>query len=269
MNNVSPQPRIVHLHIFKNGGSTLDWILRRNFGSQFMEFHGDTANSTLTAPDIAKMIKDHPDHIAFSSHHFRLPIDTVPNIFPLCFIRHPLDRIASIFEQERRMASADANHPLINSFSEWLQDALRNRPFIVCDAQVSFYARGGVYYEPPTLDCLEDAIDELKKLPFFGVVNEYDTSMVILEQQLKQWWPTFDAAFFPQNQSAREYELSERLARLALRLPPNIYDHLMRNNQYDLSLFEYASKLLTARAELIFDFDEQKAKFNDRCAALR
>lgn len=269
MNDDLPVPRLIHLHVFKNGGSTLDWILHRNFGFQFMEFHGNSANSTLTAPDIIRMIKDHPDHIAFSSHHFRFPVDTVPDIFPLSFVRHPLDRIASVFEQERRMMTVGSNSPAPNSFSDWLQDAIRNRPYSVCDAQVSFYARGGVYYEPPTLDCLEDAIDELEKLPFFGIVSEYETSMVILEQQLRQWWPNFDGAFFPQNQSAREHELGDRLARLASRLSPAVYDHLIRNNQYDLSLFEHASELLETRAKRIPDFQERKEEFKARCAALR
>lgn len=47
-----PTFKILHFHSFKNGGSTFDWILKRNFGHKFAEFHGPTAQDTLLEADI-------------------------------------------------------------------------------------------------------------------------------------------------------------------------------------------------------------------------
>jgi len=271
MNNSSSLlPALIHLHLFKNGGSTLDWILRKNFGQQFMEFHGETANSVLLAPDIERMIGEHPEHVAFSSHHFRLPLDTVTTkpVFPIFFLRHPLDRIASMFDQERRMA-AEGDDWMFASLSDWIEHSVRNRPYIFCDSQVSFLARGGVYYEPPNEFCLEDAIDALDRLPFFGLVSEYDASVVLLENQVQQWWPDFDGAHFPQNEGSRDRGLDSRLERLASHLTPSAYAALLRNNKYDLALFEHARAELLARTEQISDFSEKLDSLKQRSALLR
>jgi len=268
--NTRALPALIHLHLFKNGGSTLDWILRKNFDRQFMEFHGETADSTLVAPDIERMIQENPDHIAFSSHHFRLPLDTITDIpvFPILFLRHPLDRVASMFEQERRMADEE-NDPSFSSLSDWIESAVRNRPYILCDSQVSFLARGGVYYEPPNEFCLEDATDALDHLPFFGLVSEYDVSIVLLEHQLQRWWPGFDGAYFPQNEGSRDRGLESRLERLASHLTPHAYAALLRNNKYDLALFEYARAELMTRTARIVGFSEKLDSLKQRKVMLR
>jgi hypothetical protein len=256
--------------LFKNGGSTLDWILRKNFGQQFMEFHGETANSVLLAPDIERMIKDYPEHVAFSSHHFRLPLDTVKvkRVFPLLFLRHPLDRVASMFDQERRMADPGDDWRFA-SLSDWIESSIRDRPYIFCDSQVSFLARGGVYYEPPDEFCLDDAIDELRGLPFFGLVSEYDTSVILLEEQLQRWWPDFDGAYFQQNKGTRDHCLESRLERLASHITPSAYAALLRNNKYDLALFERARSELATRAAGVADFAAKLESLKQKSLLLR
>lgn len=266
----SPPPALIHLHLFKNGGSTLDWILRKNFGEQFMEFHGETANSVLLAPDIERMIKDHPEHVAFSSHHFRLPLSTVKvkQVLPLLFLRHPLDRVASMFDQERRMAAPEDDWRFV-SLSDWIENSIRDRPYIFCDSQVSFLARDGVYYEPPDEFCLDDAISELDRLPFFGLVSEYDASIVLLENQLQQWWPDFDGAHFPQNKGSRDHSLESRLERLTSHITPSAHAALVRNNKYDLALFEHARSELAARIAGVADFDGKLDSLRQRSLSLR
>jgi len=270
MNAPSSLPALIHIHLFKNGGSTLDWILRKNFGHQFTEFHGETADSVLLAPDIERMIETHPEHVAFSSHHFRLPLDTVAAkpIFPIIFLRHPLDRVASMFDQERRMA-AECDDWMFASLSDWIENSIRNRPYILCDSQVSFLARGGVYYEPPNEFCLEDAADALDGLPFFGLVSEYDASVVLLENQLQQWWPDFDGAYFPQNEGSRDRGLDSRLERLASHLTPSAYAALLRNNKYDLALFEHARAELAARCGRVADFAGKLESLKHKSSLLR
>jgi hypothetical protein len=270
MNTPSSLPVLIHIHLFKNGGSTLDWILRKNFANQFMEFHGKTADSVLLASDIEQMVENHPAHVAFSSHHFRLPLDTITAkpIFPIIFLRHPLDRIASMFDQERRMAP-ECDDWMFASLSNWIETSIKKRPYIFCDSQVSFLARGGVYYEPPNELCLEDATEALDGLPFFGLVSEYDASIVLLENQLRHWWPEFDGAYFPQNEGSRDRGLESRLERLASHLTPSAYTALLRNNKYDLALFEHAKTELAARTSRVTDFSAKLDSLKQRSSLLR
>ncbi len=267
--HMSPPPRLLHFHIFKNGGSTLDWILKRNFGEQFREFHGPSSESTLFAPSIAKMLEENPGFSAFSSHHFRFPVEGIDNVVPLSFVRHPLDRVPSIYEQERRAQSDHLDDPVFESLSSWVAHALQHRPMLLCDAQVSFFGRGGIYYEVPSEDCLLDAKDVLDSLEFVGVVSQYEESMALLEHVLRRWWPTFDASYFIQNASARERTLEERLARLARLLEPEVYKALVLNNRYDLNLFEYAQRIQATRSSAIDDFSERVADLRMRCQSLK
>ena len=262
-------PTLLHFHIFKNGGTTLDWILERNFGAQFAETHGPEATSTLFSEDIARIVQAAPDTIAFSSHHFRFPLIGIQNVIPLAFVRHPMDRIPSMYEQERRCSPEHLENPAYASLTAWVENALNNSSPMVCDSQVSFYARGGIYYEPPSEDTLLDAMDVIDSLDFVGIVSEYIPSMVLLEHILRPWWPEFDAAYFIQNQSAREPTLEERLTRLQRLIQPDTYRRLLLNNRYDLALFEHAKKRLHERCAAIPDFESRVADLSLRCQTLR
>lgn len=44
MNNV-----VVHYHIFKNAGSIVDWILKKNFGELARKFDGPDPEGTVPA----------------------------------------------------------------------------------------------------------------------------------------------------------------------------------------------------------------------------
>lgn len=265
MSTAPTPPRLLHFHIFKNGGSTLDWILRRNFGDAFREVHGPNAESTLVEEDIELILKEDPSSIAFSSHHFRFPIDRLLRVFPIVLLRHPLDRVASIFEQERRAGLVDS----YTGLADWVHRCLEERPYVLCDTQTSFLARGGVYYEPPNEIDLSTARTRIEAFDFVGVVDEYDASMVSLEHQLRPWWPDFDARYFPQNRSDRDPSLGARLAILEKLLGDELFRRLERNNLYDAQLVEYARSKLHQKLEETAGAHAAIEDFAARCATLR
>src|SRR5580698_765711 len=97
----APAPRfvIVHYHIFKNGGSTVESILEREFAHAFATLHGPDASSTLDGADLETFLDRHPQIQAVSSHHLRYPKPSIRHmvVFDCCFLRHPLDRIDSMY----------------------------------------------------------------------------------------------------------------------------------------------------------------------------
>lgn len=262
-------PKILHFHQFKNGGSTLDWILERNFGESLISHHADHSNGRLVEADILAMIQAHPETQAFTSHHFRLPLQATAGLLPLWLVRHPLDRIPSIYEQERRTLAQGPDDPRYASLEAWLAQALETRPFMICDSQVQFFAQGGIAFEAPTEVSLREAIKVLDASPYSGVVSDYDKSMVMLEVLMQRWWPNFDAAYLPQNLSQRDPTIEQRLESLREVISPDLFQQLLVQNRYDLALFEYARQLLARRAQRVVGFDQRLSDFRERCNALR
>ena len=107
-----PNPRfvIVHYHIFKNGGSTIESILEREFARSFATLHGPDSSSTLDGRHLASFLRQHPHVEAVSSHHLRYPKPSIRHmvIFDCCFLRHPLERLDSLYRYLRSLYSDDS-----------------------------------------------------------------------------------------------------------------------------------------------------------------
>src|SRR2546426_10013402 len=101
---------IVHYHFFKNGGSTIEGILDREFGGGFVTLHGPLGNSPLDSQDLADFLASRKEISAISSHHLRYPKPAIRRmvIFDWCFLRDPLDRLQSLYQYFRQLDSTDA-----------------------------------------------------------------------------------------------------------------------------------------------------------------
>ena len=245
--------RLIHFHLFKNGGSTFDSILKTNFGDQFSEFHGPNSDSSLFESDILNFVSSYPHIKAVSSHHFRFPVntDSLSNIklFPVVFIRHPVDRIYSIYAHEQRVA--DNGHGK-QDFKSWLACALDERPYLCRDAQTCFFADGGTYYEVPDVCAYERAKVLLDTLEFCGVVNAFNLSMAALEDLLSKKGLKIDASYQTKNITPdRHHNLSVRLEEICTQAGNDLFDRLLVNNLYDLQLYDFTKEKLYKQIGLI------------------
>ena len=93
---------IVHYHIFKNAGTSIDRVLEENFGAAWASLEGSSATSLLRAQDVQAYVAEHPGLEAVSSHLARPPLPQGFSVLPIVFLRHPLDRAASVHSHERR-----------------------------------------------------------------------------------------------------------------------------------------------------------------------
>ena len=159
---------VVHYHIFKNAGTTVERILDREFPGDFARLHGPTADCTLDSEDLASFLEDHPTIQAVTSHHLRYPAPSLRNvvIFDCCFLRDPLDRLDSLYNYFRRIDSTDPlcrNAHRLNAadFVRALQDAedLEKRDQI--GASLALYLKAKKLY--PASDFATDGVDRLVK----------------------------------------------------------------------------------------------------------
>jgi hypothetical protein len=242
---------ILHHHLFKNAGTSVDELLRDCFGSRWVtrEFE-PRANPTPHRREVAEWIRAHPQAVAFSSHTVELPPPVMGqvDILPVIFIRHPIDRIASAYAFERKQGgngfgSVLARHTTLAGYVEVRLSMGRDRQcrnFHVGRFAPMFPAAEGTEFER--------ASKAVATLPFVGVVEEFERSMLLLQSLVQADMPEFVARSVHANVSRKSTaSLDERLERLRADVGEDCYSALLAHNADDLRLHQQALERLLAR----------------------
>lgn len=275
---MSDNPRkfcLIHCHLFKNGGTTLDWAFKRHFGKAFLD-HRDDEKMRKGADYLASFIQENPYLKVISSHHVRLPLPELPDldILPLFMIRHPLDRVESVYKFERkqradtpgaRMAKElDLADYILWRMKPDIGGTLRDFQCRFCSGQIT---RNNVKMTDKDGGL---AVTALQNTPFTGVVDRFDESIVLFEYQLAAYEPDIDLAYIAQNVNRERVSNPERRGEELLeKLPAQAGEILLENNRQDLELYRQANHLLDRRLAEISDFDSRLAGFRERCRNLR
>ncbi len=262
---------VVHYHIFKNAGSTVERILEREFPGRFARIHGPTSDATLDAEDLASFLNDHPNVQAVTSHHLRYPAPVMRNavVFDCCFLRHPRARLDSRYSYYRRIDSTD---PLClsahrHSPAEFMHQLLDRSPEQVLNAQVTQIANRGAFTRPANEADLERAVQTVRNMALPGVVEMFQESMVAAEHFMRPAFPSIRLGSGPANVS-RQILLSaaEREQRLIRIWGQDLHRELTRLNELDIQLTEQAGNEIRRRLSMMPAVAERIAEFGDRCA---
>ena len=225
---------IVHYHLFKNAGTSLDRTLRENLGGAWTELEGEDRRP-LRPAELAEFLLANPWAKGVSSHTAVLPVPTVADtvIIPIFFVRHPLDRLRSVYDFEHTQdadtpGAMKAKETDIAGYIEWR--LARPRDHTAVNFQ-TFRLAGGK-------DDLRRAMQTIEALPFVGLVEEYDLSVARLEDVLSEDFPKLRLRSYRANVTADRQTLDERLAQLQRRLGHHLYQRLERANSHDLQLWQ-------------------------------
>ena len=257
---------IVHYHIFKNGGSTIASILEREFPNGFATVHGPEDVSVLDEASLADFVSRNAAIQAISSHHLRYPKPVLPNtvIFDCCFLRHPLDRLQSMYSYFQRIDSDDplcrlARRESSRSFLKKLMDGATH---LVSNVQVTMLALGGVFTRPVDTHEVDVAADVVGKMALPGLVEKFDESLVAAEYFLRPAFPRLRLDYLPQNVSRPlGGNQADRLEWLKHSWGPDLYATLERLNQCDLELWRRAGREIARRLELVPDVERRLNEF--------
>jgi len=247
---------LLHYHIFKNAGSTLDWALQRNFGTAFNRLDAKSEMEFVSNEEIVRFLLENPQIVTLSSHNFSLPSPTYPlfKFVEICFVRHPLDRLQSMYYHFRRTETEDtssikARHLSMPDFLSWL---VETQPFNAINAQTCIFATGGDYYFPPSPVHLQVAVARMKEIKLLGIVEHMDESLVAGEFFLRPIFPKLDLSYVVQNvHLARKPTLEERLAEMKESCGDAVFSALERSNQLDLELWVLAKQELDRRLAFV------------------
>jgi hypothetical protein len=179
---------ILHYHLFKNAGTSLDTAFKDNF----IEDKGEWVTKEFPAhkptnnEQVKKWIVENPQAKCFSSHTALFPVPVIENVrvIPVLFIRNPIDRIASAYSFEVKQGGDGFGAVLARNTN--LSGYIETRLALVNDRQCrNFHAqRLATMFNTTYGDESKRAKMALEALPFVGIVEKFSDSLVELETLL-------------------------------------------------------------------------------------
>jgi len=250
---------VIHYHIFKNAGSTIDSIFKRNFRDGFSAIDGSTAGGTLDSSFFLKHLIEHPKVKVVSSHQGRPPVPTSPtiNFHPIIFLRHPIDRIGSVYLFERNQPKNDppfhvkvAQENDIEGYVKWrLAD---NNGSVIRNFQ-TIYLSGrekDMKTAKATRADLMIALERINNLDFFGIVESFQESITRMKRYLFDDFGKINTSYNIQNKSHdRKNMLSERVEELKNSLSQSLYNEMLEKNAFDMELYDNSLKIFLEKAK--------------------
>jgi len=230
---------IFHYHLFKNAGTSVDEMLRKNFGARWVQQEFLVPRRANAAAVVGFLsAASHLD--AVSSHTALLPAPKIAgvDIFPILFVRHPIDRLRSAYEFERNQHADTLGARLAKEydFAGYLRELLKNKRH----RQVRNFQTLRLSHAEPTRNGseAERAARALSRLPFVGLVEDFDVSLARLERLLRAHFPDFKAEKTHRNISRpRAVNLDERIAAIEARLGTDLYAEICDANADDMALY--------------------------------
>lgn len=264
---------IIHNHLFKNAGTTIDWALRNNFGRGFVDHRDDRMMMEGKAQYLLRFLRDHPHIQALSSHHLRqpLPQDKDIRLLLLTMYRHPVARAWSVYAFERKQKHINtlgARFAREHDFPEYV--VWRMNPEVPPSIR-NFHVRKTLpvsigYKTPLTEEDLTRAKVALENMPLVGIVERFDVSMVLFEQALRPYFSGLDLSYVPQNvNSSRKTTTEEQIDLVRDKLGRDLYGQFLECNAMDLELYEHAKSVIEARWQRLVDRDRLLEDFRLRC----
>lgn len=253
INQSAAQKAIVaHYHLFKNAGTSVDSILKQNFGSTWKKIEFPRVNRRSNSNLVQDWLEKQQDITAFSSHTAIFPLPTLEDtiILPIVFLRHPIVRLLSVYKFERQhqeILNRSIKLAREKDFAGYLNTQLDEKHNRSCrnfqTYRLSWLGNGKHKSE------LERALKGLASLPVVGIVSQFDLSMELYCQALAQYFPLFKTKSVHKNiTSDPQASLESKLNLVRQSLDANTYQRLLDANQDDLKLYEAAKEKLSSDA---------------------
>jgi hypothetical protein len=192
---------ILHYHLFKNAGTSLDLVLKRNFGARWVTAEFPNEGLVRNTEQVADWIRANPDAVAFSSHTAQGPIPQIDGvrIVSVMFLRDPIARIRSAYQFERDQGADTwgAELAAANDFAGYVSARLARpgdrqcRNFQTCRMAMLAPPLPDMGPKPGPDSELARAFRGLATLACVGLVDEFDRSVARLARLVQVEYPGF------------------------------------------------------------------------------
>jgi hypothetical protein len=264
---------LLHCHLFKNAGTTIDWALKRSLGWGFVDHRRDRTMIRGGMRYIEKYLALRGYVMAVSSHH--MPFDPAFesrrfHCWHIIMLRHPIARCASVYQYEKIQPAVSLGAKMakkldMRGYFAWrMQD---DAPVVIKD----FHTRYLAGRKNPARRLRDEDFDSAllhARSPkvLIGFVERFDESMVLFESVLKNNFRKLDLAYIKQNQNHARPE--DAIAYLHDELGDDLFLRLNSANALDGRLYEMLGAEFDNRIAGLGDFDQRLVDFRRRCASL-
>lgn len=231
---------ILHYHLFKNAGTSIDAILKEHFEDKWItrEFRDLEDNSA----EVKEWIISNPDAIVFSSHTMNGTIPQIDgvNITSITMLRNPIKRIISAYKFERMQKSNTWGAEIAKSlsFEDYVVARLQKQGDSQCR---NFQTERLATLSPGPEAKINRALASLEKLSVVGIVEDFNKSLDLMETEVKRYFPDFNCEAAHSNRSRLfDFEMGPALDQL-----------LFECNRMDHRLWRIAHQSLKNRKAVV------------------
>jgi len=242
----APRAVIVHYHLFKNGGTSIERMLQDALGDRWTAFDHASSGARIATRELEAFLAERPALRAVSSHQLVPPPPGDGfEVTPIVFLRDPLARVRSawLFEWQKQ--------PRLEAPKGTLAEYVRAK-LDVSDVNViaNFQTSRLSHADPDNprqafgrhdQQALDRACRWLDALPFFGLVERFAESIDWMRPVMRQRFP--DLELVEHRENVLQDPATTRHARiesLRAEIGDALFDELAVRNQLDLQLYAYA-----------------------------
>jgi hypothetical protein len=241
---------VLHCHIFKNAGTSVDVILRAHFRERWVsrEFpvrplisNADLTNAFVRSDDRIAALSTHTGDWWLGHGKDRL------HVLPIIFLRHPIVRIRSAYDFERKQQADTIGARLAkeHSFAGYVKARLAEpNDLSFRDFQARRFA---TFRSRVVVNLRSAALAALDEIPYLGLVEEFEQSARKLEEYLKPHVPGITIHNARANVTdTSERSLDEKIAAIYDELGPTLSEELVEANAVDLELYDAGVRVFNA-----------------------
>ncbi len=243
---------LIHHHIFKNAGTSLQYALKKYFGDKYYECELPSSQM-VTKDDLEKFILENPQATVISGHHICLPTPQAQGYktLSITLLRNPLARIESIykFEKKQNAQTEGAIKAKELDFKEYVRWRLDQTPTMLCNYQTYYCSRKNKSEgsKIPKQQDLTIAIQNLRASAVVGTVEKYEETLELTNKILNENYPGINLEYTYLNATKKTEITPEEEIRkkLLAQLGEEILNELEEGNKFDQMLWKVADIILT------------------------
>ena len=234
MTHTKKRKVILHGHMFKNAGTSVDKLLLNNFGKGFVDHRDDVKMQHGKQTYLIDFLQKNKKIRALSSHHLPLPLEPVADIDLLFIImlRHPIVRVGSVyrFEKIQKRDTPGAIAAKKYNFQDYIRWRLDARPVVISNYFVQ-YCTSTLPINTSLKDRYQSALYFSEHTAFTGIVEFFDSSMVFIRDKVEASGIKFMTKSVRENiTDARNEPLEHKVSKLKTELGSALYDELVEAN---------------------------------------
>ena len=240
----------VFVHIAKTAGSTLLYVLDKNFKGEHLLLNKSKKHDFFSNEETQAIATIHSDVRCISSHSIVLPFKQPTNVkiryIPFTFFRDPVERIFSefLYHKSRVIKGLVTKEAPMDSFIKWyeFQLAYGNK---ISNGRWTFGKNLQLYHIDKNMN-LESAKKRLsEEFLFAGITERFDESLIIFKEKMKEVGVDLDIHYIKQNVTKNILDLNEEREYLV----KEYAEMLRENNKDEYEIYNFINANLDAEIE--------------------